>query len=171
MINIRTANSADAEMLALLSRVTYTESHGEYIENKMHLFNYENEAFSVVKVRDELNDSNIIYDILYYNDFPVGYSKLVLNATNENISSKNICRLERIYVLYDFIHLKVGHQLMNLAFDKAKQGGFDILWLSVYIKNDRAIRFYEKNEFENVGALNFMVDGKSYENIVFAKKL
>lgn len=171
MINIRTANTTDAEMLALLSRVTYTESHGDFIENKTHLFNYENEAFSVAKISSELEDKNVIYDILYYNDFPVGYSKLILNATNENVASKKPCCLERIYVLSDFIHLKVGRLLMNHTFEKANQLAFKTLWLSVYTKNTRAIRFYVKNEFLNVGTVNFMVDGISYENIVFSKKL
>ena len=45
------------------------------------------------------------------------------------------------------------------------------MWLSVYIKNNRAIRFYQKNEFKNVGELNFIVNGKEYENIVFQKKI
>ena len=170
-MNIRTANNADAETLALLSRVTYTESHGSYIENKTHLFNYENEAFSVAKITRELKDVNVIYDILYYNDFPVGYSKLILNATNKNVVSKKPCCLERIYVLSDFIHLKAGRLLMEKAIEKATQLSFDTLWLSVYKKNSRAIRFYEKNEFLNVGTVNFIVDGISYENKVFTKKI
>jgi hypothetical protein len=41
----------------------------------------------------------------------------------------------------------------------------------VYIKNNRAIRFYEKNEYKNVGELHFIVNGTSYPNSVFARKL
>ena len=44
------------------------------------------------------------------------------------------------------------------------------MWLSVYVKNNRAIRFYQKNEFKNVGELNFLVNGKDYENIIILKK-
>ena len=54
---------------------------------------------------------------------------------------------------------------------QAKALQLDTMWLTVYIKNKRAIRFYEKNEFKNVGVLNFIVSGKAYENIVFSKQI
>ena len=60
---------------------------------------------------------------------------------------------------------------MNLIFKKATELKYDNMWLTVYIKNNRAISFYQKNEFKNVGSYNFQVGEKVYENIVFSKKL
>lgn len=42
---------------------------------------------------------------------------------------------------------------------------------SIDDKNHRAIRFYEKNEFKDVGELSFLVNGKHYPNIVFSKRI
>jgi len=108
--------------------------------------------------------------IIYVDDLPIGYAKLVVNAFNENIRSQNSCLLEPIFILNDFIPLKIGQQLLTFLEEQATKMQLDTMWLTVYIKNNRAIRFYEKNEFKNVGELNFIVNGKGYENIIFSKK-
>jgi ribosomal protein S18 acetylase RimI-like enzyme len=107
---------------------------------------------------------------MYVDKVPVGYAKIIVNALQENVASENSCRLERIFILNEFIPLRVGKQLLTYVEDQAKALKSDTMWLSVYIKNKRAIRFYEKNEFINVGELKFVVSGVSYENIVFSKE-
>jgi len=171
MIKINLAQEADIDVLALLGRETYAESHGQFITNKIDLSKYLNENFSVAKIKQELiNPSNRFY-IIYKDELAVGYAKVVLNASHESVTTQNNCRLERIYILNDFIPLKIGQQFLNFIEEKAKILKLDMIWLSVYIKNYRAIRFYERNEFKDVGELNFLVNGKEYANIVFAKKL
>ena len=171
MIDIKIAKKTDFEILALLGRVTYSQSHGHYINDKNDLEKHLNEAFSITKTKEEINDVNNHFYIMYLNDFPVGYLNLVANSTHENIQSENGCRLEKIYILNDFIPLKIGKQLLSFAEERAKKLKLDTLWLSVYIKNGRAIRFYQKNEFKNVGSLNYLVNGTAYENIIFSKKI
>ena len=171
MIEIKLANESKAEVLALLSRVTYVESHGHFIENKNDLSKYTNQSFSVAKTKKNLTDPRHRFYIIYSDELPVGYAKLVLNDNHESIESPNACRLERIYILKDFIPMKVGQALLNFVETKAKALAFDTIWLSTYIKNLRAIKFYQKNKFQNVGELNYLVNGKEYENIIFSKKI
>lgn len=169
--DIRLATSKDASLLALLGRITFRESHGGYIEDKTNLDAYLDRAFSFETTINELNDDNNIYYLIYKNNFPVGYAKLVKNAASEFIDNHNICRLERIYVLEEFISQKFGIDLLNKTVDKAKELGFDIMWLSVYIKNTKAIKFYQKNNFEEVGSISFQIGKKGYDNPILAKKL
>ena len=171
MITIKLAKEADIEVLALLGRITWAESHSQYIDDKNDQLKYLDSSFSIPKTKQDFNDSKQLYYIIYVDDFPVGYAKLVLNAVNEFVTLQNTCKLERIYILNDFIPLKVGQQLLTFVQEKAKELQLDTMWLSVYIKNNRAIRFYEKNDFKNLGDLNFIVNGKSYKNIVFSKNL
>ena len=171
MITIKAATYKDVEVLALLGRITYAESHGHYIHNKNDLQNYLNSAFSIEKIRTEENNPEHIFHLIYIDDFPVGYTKLVLNATHESVNSKNTCRLERIYILEDFIPLKIGQQILEFIIETAQNLEFESVWLSVYIKNNRAIRFYEKNHFKKVGGLDFLVNGKKYENFVLLKTI
>ncbi len=171
MIKIKTATQADTDVLALLGRQTWDESHGHYIEDKNDLLKYLDNNFSVSKTKQDIDNPNNLFYIIYADDLPAGYAKLILNATNENVVSQNNCRLERIFILNDFIPLKIGKQLLIFVEEQAKALKIDAMWLTVYIKNIRAIRFYEKNEFKNVGDINFEVSGKAYENIVFSKKI
>lgn len=171
MIDIKIATKATIEVLALLGRITYIESHSHFIDDKKDLSKYVNEAFSVSKIKQEIGNPNNLFFIIYSDDLPVGYAKLVLNANHTSILSQNNCRLERIYILNDFIPLKIGQKLLSYIEEEAKALQFDFMWLSVYIKNYRAIKFYQKNEFKNVGELNFLVNRKAYKNIVFSKKL
>ena len=171
VIKIKSAKETDTEVLALLGRLTYAESHGHFIDDKNDLLKHLDENFSVSKTKQDINSSKNIFYIVYADDLPVGYAKLVVNAKNKNIASQNTCCLEKIYILNDFIPLKIGQKLLTFVEEKTKALQLDTLWLSVYIKNKRAIRFYERNEFINVGELNFIVNGKTYENTVFSKKL
>ncbi len=171
MIKIEIATKADTKVLALLGRLTWAESHGHYIEDKNDVLKYLNENFSVFKTKQNISNPKQLFYIIYVDDLPVGYAKLVVNASNENITSQNSCQLERIFILNDFIPLKIGQQLLNFVEEQVKKIKLDTMWLTVYIKNNRAIRFYERNEFKNVGELNFIVNGKGYENIIFSKKI
>ena len=171
MIRIEKAQIEDLEVIALLGRLTWYESHGPYVEDKNDVTKYLNENFSISKTTDNIKNPDIHYSIIYVDDLPAGYAKIIRNKPQENIESQNSCQLERIFILDEFIPLKIGQKLMSFVEEQAKDLRLDTLWLSVYIKNHRAIRFYQRNDFENVGALNFSVNDKLYENIVFSKKL
>ena len=171
MIKIEKAQIEDLEVLALLGRLTWYESHGPYVDDKNDVTKYLNENFSIPKTTHNINSPNIHYYIVYVDDLPAGYAKIILNKPQENIESQNSCQLERIFILDEFISLRIGQMLMSFVEEQAKELRLDSLWLSVYIKNHRAIRFYERNDYKNVGALNFSVNDKLYENIVFSKTL
>jgi len=171
MIEIKKASENDAEDLSQLAKTTYVESHGHFIVNKDDLSIYLEKSLSVETTKKELINPNHLFYILYSDEIPAGYIKLVLNCPNDNIELKNICQLERIYVLADYIPLKIGKQLMDLAEAKARELKFEALWLNVYFKNLRAIRFYEKNDFLKVGKYDFPVNGVNYKNIVLSKRL
>ncbi len=171
MIKIKRANATDLEVLALLGRLTWLESHGHYIDDKNNLMKYLDENFSISQTRQEINDPKNVFYIVYVDDLPAGYAKIILNTQQENVTSPNSCRLQRIFILDHFIPLKIGEQLLSYVVKQARALQADNLWLSVYIKNNRAIRFYEKNEFKNVGELKFSVNKKEYENIVFSKTI
>ena len=171
MIKIKKAKKADTEVLALLGRITWAESHGQYIDDKNNLLEYLDENFSISKTEQNVINPKQHFYIMYADDLPIGYAKIIVNAIQENIPSENNCQLERIFILNDFIPLKIGKQLLTYVEDQAKALKLDTMWLTVYIKNIRAIKFYEKNEFKNVGELNFIVKGKPYKNIVFSKML
>lgn len=171
MIDIRVANKKDAQIIALLGRVTYSESHGKFIKDKNDLIQYNNKAFSVKQITSELNNKSNIFYIAFINNFPVGYAKVIKNASLEYINSINICRLERIYVLDEFLNQKIGKELFKTILKQMQELRFEEIWLTTYIKNYRAIKFYEKNNFKQIGDFTFRVNQAEYPNFVLSKKI
>ncbi|MFH6604343.1 GNAT family N-acetyltransferase [Maribacter algicola] len=171
MISINKAHFKDAKILALLGTVTYTESHGHFIDNEKDLMKYNESAFSVLQTKKEISDTKNIFFIISKDDLPIGYAKLVFNSSHKNVDSQNSCQLERIYILNDFIPLKVGQQFLTFLERKAKEFKANSIWLSVHRNNIRAIKFYQRNEYKDVGKSTFFVNGKEYENEVFSKEI
>ncbi len=164
MIEIRSATKNDISTLALLGRITFTESHGHFIENKEDLLTYNDKAFSLETLETCLQTPNNLFYIMYRKGFPIGYAKIVLNATSKHVTSEKSCRLERIYILQEFIPLKLGQHLFDFTLKKIVALRHNYIWLTVNIHNARAINFYKKNDFIEIGTLDFVVADKGYEN-------
>ena len=171
MIKIREAAVSDAIHIALLGRITYTESHGKYIENKEHLLKFYDENYSVSRIRKEINDKENLFWIVFSDELPIGFAKLSLHQEYPELKITNACKLQRLYILNDFIGLKVGSQLQEIILKKARDLNFKNIWLTVYYKNKKGIHFYKKYGFKEVGSIDFFVGKSNYPNLVFNKKL
>ena len=171
MIEIRKATFSDATYIALLGRITYTESHGNYIDEKEDLLKFYNEYYSVSKIREELNDDENVFWIVFSDELPIGFAKLSLNQNYPELKITNACKLQRLYILNDFIGLKLGSQLQEIILKKARDLKFKNIWLTAYYKNTKGIRFYNKYGFKEMGEIDFVVGKTNYPNLVFNKKL
>ncbi|MBU3012162.1 GNAT family N-acetyltransferase [Polaribacter vadi] len=171
MIEIRRATENDATYIALLGRITYTESHGDYIENKKNLLDFYNTYYAVSQIKKELNDINNLFWIVFSDELPIGFAKLCLNVNTSNLEDKNYCKLQRLYILNDFIGFKIGTQLQDIILKKAVELNYKKIWLTAYYKNTKGIKFYKRYDFKKVGSIDFYVGETNYENLIFEKKL
>jgi diamine N-acetyltransferase len=119
--------------------------------------NYSNEA-----IQKELEDEKNIYHIIFVEDLPAGFSKIVLNSKHPNIKEANATKLDRIYLLSKFFDRKIGLQLLNFNINFSKRNNQIGIWLFTWIGNERAINFYKKNEFLVIGEYNFQVSETHY---------
>ncbi len=168
---IRIATKEDASVVSLLARITFTETFGHLFRDKEDLLHYFKTTFSVDKIESSIHKENTVFWIAFVNRLPVGYAKLKLDSSSTFISSKNVCQLQKIYVLKDFLSLKIGLKLQTQLFTKAKELGYDTIWLSVLHSNKRAINFYKKNGFAYVGDHDFTIGKEYFEFIAMSKKL
>ena len=147
-IEIRLAKKEDAQFIALLGRTTFTETFGHLFRDRKDLIDYYNLTFSVKKIEDGMKKKNNIFWIAFVNRLPVGYAKLKLHSSSEFIESKDVCQLQKIYVLKDFLSMRIGFELQDSLLKKAKELSFNKVWLSVLNNNERECRyrnFYKKN--------------------------
>jgi ribosomal protein S18 acetylase RimI-like enzyme len=171
MIKVRIANKYDAVQIAMLGRITFTETFGHLFGDKNDLLTYSNKTFSVSKIKSGFKNPNNIFFIAFVDNLPVGYAKLKLNSKSEFIRTKSVCQLQKIYVLGEFLSMKIGLQLQNLLLEKAKENKFDEIWLSVYEDNNKAIKFYEKNDFKTIGRHHFQIGKENFKFIAMSKGL
>lgn len=170
-INIIEAQVSDAKHIALLGRVTFSETFGHLFREKKELYEYYERTFSVEKIRKSLKKPNNVFWIASVNELPVGYAKLKLDSPSAFIDSKNVSQLQKIYVLKDFLSMKIGLKIQEKIMLRAKEHGSEYIWLSVLDENDRAINFYYKNKFVELGNHNFQIGQEKFEFITMSKKI
>lgn len=170
-VEIRLAKKEDSQFIALLGRITFTETFGRFFRDQNDLIDYYNFTFSVQKIEDGIKKPNNIFWVAFVNRLPVGYAKLKLNSNSEFIESRGVCQLQKIYVLKDFLSMKIGFGLQDLLLKKARELKFNNVWLSVLNSNERAINFYKKAGFEKIGDHDFQIGKENFEFIAMKKTL
>ena len=170
-IEIRLAKKEDAPSIALLGRTTFTETFGHFFRDQQDLIDYYNLTFSVQKIEAGIEKPNNIFWIAFVDRLPVGYAKLKLNSQSEFVESADVCQLQKIYVLKDFLSMKIGLGLQDALLKKAKALNFDNVWLSVLDSNERAINFYKKAGFEEIGNHDFQIGKENFAFVAMGKSL
>ena len=170
-IEIRLAKKEDAPSIALLGRTTFTETFGHFFRDQQDLIEYYNLTLSVQKIEAGIEKPNNVFWIAFANRLPVGYAKLKLNSQSEFVESQDVCQLQKIYVLKDFLSMKIGLGLQDALLKRAKELNFDNVWLSVLDSNERAINFYKKAGFEEIGNHDFQIGKENFEFVAMGKQL
>jgi ribosomal protein S18 acetylase RimI-like enzyme len=156
MKSIIKATENDSTLLADIGRQTFIESHGESAE-KADIDSYVHEKYTDAVFREELADPDNIYHLIYYNNRPAGYSKIILNSAHPEIQLQHITKLERLYLLKEFYNLQLGLVLFKFNVELSKSNGQTGMWLFVWKENNRAVNFYQKNGFERIGSYDFKI--------------
>ncbi len=167
---IRKAKLEDAEFIALLARITFTETFGHYFRDHQDLLDYYDKTFSVSKIRDSLEKENNVFWITFFDELPVGYAKLKLFSKSDFINSDKVSQLQKIYVLKDFLSKKIGHKTQTEMFEETIKIGNKFIWLSVLESNERAISFYNKNGFTEIGKHSFEIGQENFSFIAMKKE-
>lgn len=150
------ATETDVHLLSVIGTQTILESHGHSAspEDMQHYVgkNMSEEAFT-----EELSNTDNLYYIIYSDNEPVGYAKIVLNEPNPNVAAQNVTKLGRIYILKKFLGQPFGKELFDYIQNISKQHDQAGMWLNVWIENHRAFKFYQKQGFKIVGSYDFVV--------------
>jgi ribosomal protein S18 acetylase RimI-like enzyme len=162
MISIRKATVQDYQSIAGIGKVSVVDSHRDSCSAEdMHSFlerNYNNDA-----IKENLQDIHNLYYLIQYNDKPVGFSKIVLNAKHPTIGAENVTKLDRIYILKEFYGLKLGLELLNFNITLAKDNNQSGIWLYAWIGNTRAVNFYQKAGFTIIESHKYYVTKTHYD--------
>ncbi len=168
-IVIRKATVEDVDSIALLARVTFREAFGHLFTDNQNLIDYFATTFSIKALTTKLINENNVFWLAFSDNLPVGYAKLLKHSPSEYIDDAKTSELQRIYVLNDFLNQKIGHQLQDVVFKEVELIGSNHLWLSVYVDNPKAIRFYERYNYKHLGYHTFGILNQFFEFSVMNK--
>lgn len=98
---------------------------------------------------------------------PIGYALLIRPELDAAIDGD--IELKKIYLLSRFHGSGIAQRLLAAALDGAQ--GMRRLLLGVKADNHRAIAFYTKQGFRQIGTRRFDVGGTFYDDVVLARDL
>jgi ribosomal protein S18 acetylase RimI-like enzyme len=159
----RNATAEDAPLMARLGPETFTETFG-------HLYTPENLAafvlnHSVENWQSELTDPRFIVRIAEQDGEAVGFAKVGPVSLPFEVTGPTT-ELRQFYVLKPWQGTGVARALMDWVLEEARRQGAEQIFLSVFIDNVRAQRFYARYGFEPVGTYPFMVGTHADEDII-----
>jgi diamine N-acetyltransferase len=169
-LSIRTASAADAPVIASLGAETFMASFGAQnaAENiAAHLA----KSYGVNIQRRELTDPAITYFIAEMNGRTAGYAMVMEGEAPTSVTGPVPVEVRRFYVVQDFHGDGVAQSLMDACASEARRRGGRTLWLGVWSLNPRAIRFYEKCGFREVGTQTFLLGDDPQQDYVLERAL
>jgi GNAT superfamily N-acetyltransferase len=79
--------------------------------------------------------------------------------------------LNKLYILEWFCGKGIGYKLLQAAEQRALSRGDKLMWLWVLDSNERAVSFYERQQYQWIGNASFRMEVNSYDNKVMLKQL
>ncbi|MBN2148887.1 MAG: GNAT family N-acetyltransferase [Anaerolineales bacterium] len=152
----------DNVLLAELGARTFVDSFGAQ-NTPENMAAYLTESFSPQQQAAELANPATVFLIAQVANTVVGYAKLHKGPAPDCISGENPIEIARFYACQDWIGHGVGAALMQSCLAHAQQQSCDVAWLDVWEQNPRAIAFYRKWRFREVGTQVFKL-GNDLQN-------
>ena len=167
---IRLASVTDAEALSALARRTFSDAFAAD-NTPEDLAKFLDATYSPELQRGELLDPALTCLVTERDGALVAYALLRTGKTSPHVSDPGAVELQRFYVDQPAHGTGVAHRLMVECVDRAAALGASTLFLGVFERNARAIRFYRKHGFEVVGTQVFRVGTDDQSDFVMARSL
>lgn len=166
-IIIREATQEDAALIADLSRQTFYETFAAQ-NTTADMEKFMSEQFTRSALMAEVGAPGNTFLLAYSNDEVAGYARL---RENPGAVMDDSLEIARLYAATAMIGKGVGKVLMQACIDLAYAKKKQRLWLGVWEKNDRAIRFYTTWGFEKVGEHDFVLGSDVQRDWIMQKTL
>lgn len=169
-LKIRKISVNDIEVLKEIGILTFTQTFSaQNTEENLRI--YLEKEFTTQKLRAELIDKNSEFYFAEFEGETIGYLKVNLENSQTEIRDDKSLEIERIYVVKKFHGKKVGQILYEKAIAIATNKMLEYVWLGVWEKNLRAIRFYEKNGFVTFDKHLFKLGNDEQTDIMMKLKI
>jgi diamine N-acetyltransferase len=101
----------------------------------------------------------------------IGFVQLTLDVAHTHVDCQRAVEIDRLYILERFTSQGIGSELLARAEALSAAAGAQGAWLTAWVGNARALRFYGRHGYRDVGASVYSFEGEHYENRVLARRL
>lgn len=164
---IRHARPEDAPLLASFAAQAFTDTYRE-LSDAQEIADYVAEHFQPGVMAAVIADPACTTLLAWVGEQLAGYAILKAEAAPDCVTGPAPLKLWRIYLGAGFIGQGLGARLMQAVHEQARERGARTLWLGVYDRNVRAVEFYERFGFTQVGGQEFLFGGQIYIDPVYA---
>ena len=167
---IRSATPDDAAALAELGRRTFTDAFGA--DNAAHdLAMFLDATYGEALQRQELASPALTYFLAEHDGVLVAFALLRRDRPSRYVDDPTAVEMQRLYVDCAWHGTGLAQALMAHCLHHATAGGAGALFLGVWERNARALRFYAAQRFEPVGRQVFLVGSDPQTDIVMRRRL
>lgn len=101
----------------------------------------------------------------------LGFAQLTLGTAHPLVQAAAPAELDRLYVQEPFTGQGLGRRLLHAAEQAAAARGAALLWLTPWVHNHRALHFYAREGYADLGPTWFEFEGERHENRVLVMPL
>ena len=167
---VRLAHREDAKMLAALAEKTFRDAFASVNtpeDMDLHCRNSYGEAIQAA----EIASPGMLTLLCEIDGRAVGYAQLRRGHAPACVVAEAPGEVQRIYVESDCHGKGVAQALMDRCINETSHRGCDVIWLGVWERNPRAIAFYRKLGFREVGEHIFPLGNDPQRDIVMVRPL
>lgn len=169
MIEIRLASFTELLQLSLLFKVVYIETYG--LEGVSQEFaDFTDSQFSIEELQSKVASKDSKIWVAEFKGNLVGalhLEKLRANPINQHQGPE----INKLYVLKNFYGQGIGQALLKEAEDYLRKTERFKVWLWTLSSNERAVKFYQRSGYKDIGRAFFQMAVNKYENTVMTKDL
>lgn len=156
MLIIRFATTADAALIADMSRQTFYDTFAPHNTTE-DMDKFMDEQFTKEALMKEVGTEDNIFLLAYDGEEPVGYVRMREGEKRFEFDEKTSIEIARIYAVQSAIGKGVGKALIEKCIAVADEMKKEVIWLGVWEKNERAVAFYTKFGFAKFAEHEFVL--------------
>lgn len=151
----------DNRTMLNIGKATFYQSFGPPLNTEENIQKYLDQYFTLPKITQEILHPESYFFFVKHQKEVVGYIKLNFGSAQTETITGNSLEIERIYLVQAHQGKGIGLHILNWIITFAEKYIVDFVWLGVWNRNIRAIKFYEKNGFIKFGEHPFLLGNDS----------
>lgn len=167
-VELRPAEEKDLTALLDFSRHTFHAAYA-HLNAPEDFAAYMKNAFNENRIKNEHANPGSHFWLAEIEEKIVGYIKVNFGEAQTDLYTDDGMEVERIYVSPEKQGHGIGKILMEKAMEIASEADMKYVWLGVWDKNPKAIKFYAREGFEEFGKHVFQIGSDAQTDILMQR--